>query len=85
MPIRQTLSMTFSASPSGYPGLFYLDMGSVLFQKNRPGYRRLKKLGPLFFPGTRGTVSMAHHAPVFPKKYRRGILAQKIRGVPIIL
>ena len=40
-----------------------------------------QKTGPLFSRVPRGTLSVVNLDPVYPKKYRRGILSQK-SGVP---
>ena len=80
MPIRQTGSMLFPGSPSGYPGWpFPCNMAPGKEKKYRRGYRRSKNWA-IIFPGTPGYPFRGERGAVFPKKYRLGIWRKKNPG-----
>ena len=68
MPIRQTGSMLFPGSPSGYPGWpFLCRLAPGKEKKISPGVPAVEKTGGIIFPGTPGTLSVVNVALFFRK------------------
>lgn len=67
MPIRQTGSMLFPGSPSGYPGWPFPCNMAPGKEKNIAGGTGGQKTGPLFSRVPRGTLSVVNVALFFRK------------------
>lgn len=68
------------------PGVsFPVRHGTRSISKISGGVPAVEKTGPLFFLGTRGTLSVVNLDPVYPKKYQGGTDGPENPGSYVIL